>query len=225
MLLSRVFLVIFVGLVLGKEKDYYKILGLSKKASEKEIKSAYRKLALQWHPDRNPNNKEEAEEKFREIAQAYEVLSNTESRRQYDLGGGSKGFGGFGNGQRSDFTRSGNFRDANDIFKDFFGSSDPFANFDKLFEDMATGSMGGFNFGGGTFSFSTTTMTTGSDGTTTTKTVHRSTNSDGRTRHRASVEESRNGRTTRRLERDSHERRRNSNNQNNNRRRIHLDSL
>src|SRR5437588_9069919 len=64
-------------------KDYYKILGVSKDASEKEIRQAYRKLARKYHPDVNPNNKE-AESKFKEINEAYEVLSDAEKRKKYD---------------------------------------------------------------------------------------------------------------------------------------------
>ncbi|MBZ9787565.1 J domain-containing protein [Psychroflexus sp. CAK57W] len=63
--------------------DYYKILGLSKKATEKEIKAAYRKLARKYHPDLNPNN-QEAENKFKQVSEAYEVLSNPENRKKYD---------------------------------------------------------------------------------------------------------------------------------------------
>lgn len=65
-------------------KDYYKILGVEKTATEDEIKSAYRKLAMKWHPDRNPDNLEEAKNKFAEINEAYEVLSNPEKRQKYD---------------------------------------------------------------------------------------------------------------------------------------------
>ena len=65
-------------------KDYYKTLGVSKTATAKEIKSAYRKLARQWHPDVNPTRKKEAEEKFKEISEAYEVLGNTDKRKTYD---------------------------------------------------------------------------------------------------------------------------------------------
>jgi DnaJ-class molecular chaperone len=66
-------------------KDYYQILGVPKSAPEKDIKSAYRKLARKWHPDANPNNQKEAEEKFKEIQEAYEVLGDPEKRRKYDV--------------------------------------------------------------------------------------------------------------------------------------------
>ena len=66
-------------------KDYYASLGVSKKATEKDIKSAYRRLARKWHPDANPDKPKEAEEKFKEIAEAYEVLGDAEKRRKYDL--------------------------------------------------------------------------------------------------------------------------------------------
>ena len=66
-------------------KDYYAILGVSKNAPEKDIKSAYRKLARKWHPDANPKNPKEAEEKFKEISEAYEVLGDPEKRKKYDV--------------------------------------------------------------------------------------------------------------------------------------------
>lgn len=92
------------ALKLSKRKDWYKILGVSKFASVAEIKRAYKKLALQWHPDKNADNREEAENKFREIAAAYEVLGDEEKRVRYDRGedeegmgmGGGGGGGGFG---------------------------------------------------------------------------------------------------------------------------------
>jgi curved DNA-binding protein len=65
-------------------EDYYQILGIDKKASADEIKKAYRKLAIKWHPDKNPNNKAASEEKFKKISEAYAVLSDTEKRQQYD---------------------------------------------------------------------------------------------------------------------------------------------
>ena len=69
---------------MSTKRDYYEVLGVGKSADEKEIKKAYRKLAMQYHPDRNPDNKE-AEEKFKEINEAYEVLSDENKRRTYDV--------------------------------------------------------------------------------------------------------------------------------------------
>jgi DnaJ-class molecular chaperone len=66
-------------------KDYYQILGVPKNAAEKDIKSAYRKLARKWHPDANPNNQKEAEEKFKELQEAYEVLGDSDKRKKYDV--------------------------------------------------------------------------------------------------------------------------------------------
>src|ERR1700727_3911598 len=83
------------------KKDFYTVLGVSRSASADEIKKAYRKLAMQYHPDKNPNNKA-AEEKFREVSEAYEILENPKNRQAYDNfghafqqpagGGGNQGF-------------------------------------------------------------------------------------------------------------------------------------
>lgn len=86
-------------------KNYYEILGVDENATADEIKKKYRKLSIQFHPDRNPDNKE-AEEKFKEIAEAYETLSDEDKRKQYDIerkGGGFNPFGGFGGRDFSDF--------------------------------------------------------------------------------------------------------------------------
>ncbi len=109
----------------GDKRDYYEVLGLHRNASETEIKKAFRKLAIQHHPDKNPGDKE-AEEKFKELTEAYEVLSDPQKRAQYDqfghagLGGGAGGFysGGFGAGSP--------FGDIfSDIFGDIFGGGRP----------------------------------------------------------------------------------------------------
>jgi len=104
---------------LSAKKDYYELLGVSRNASEEEIKKAYRKLALQYHPDRNPGDKQ-SEEKFKEVSEAYQILSDTEKRAKYDqyghaaFGDGSPFPGGF------DFTAG--FEDVfGDIFGEFFG--------------------------------------------------------------------------------------------------------
>jgi len=92
---------------MSDQKDYYKTLGVDKKADAETIKKAYRKLALKWHPDRNlGKHSESSEKKFKEINQAYEVLSDPEKRRKYDAGG-------------FDINRA-NFMNAEDIFKRFF---------------------------------------------------------------------------------------------------------
>ncbi len=100
------------------KRDFYEILGVAKTATQDEIKAAYRKLAMKYHPDRNPDNKE-AEEKFKEAAEAYEVLSNAEKRKQYDQFGHAGTQGGFGGHQ--DMNMDDIFRNFEDIFGDIFG--------------------------------------------------------------------------------------------------------
>ncbi|KAJ7948363.1 DnaJ subfamily B member like [Quillaja saponaria] len=128
--------------------DYYKLLQVDKNAKDEDLKKAYRKLAMKWHPDKNPNNKKEAEAKFKQISEAYEVLSDPQKRAVYDQYGeeGLKGQvpppDAGGPGGASYFSTGGpttfrfNPRDADDIFSEFFGFSSPF------------GSMGGMGGGG-----------------------------------------------------------------------------
>lgn len=131
------------GFIMADSNDYYQVLGVTKTSSQDEIKKAYRKLALQYHPDRNKTK--EGEEKFKEVTKAYEVLSNEEKRKSYDqfghaafeqggAGGAGQGpFGGFGGqqgGQYGPFTYS---YSSNGQGGDFGGFSDPFDIFEQFF--------------------------------------------------------------------------------------------
>jgi molecular chaperone DnaJ len=113
---------------MSEKRDYYEVLGLSKNANEADIKKAYRKLAIKYHPDKNPDDAS-AEEKFKEAAAAYEVLSSSEKRAQYDRFGhaGMGGQGGFGGGMNMD---------------------DIFSQFGDIFGGSFGGGGGGGSFGG-----------------------------------------------------------------------------
>ena len=109
---------------MADKRDYYEVLGVSKNASEDDIKKAYRSLAKKYHPDLNPDDKE-AETKFKEVNEAYEILSDPDKKSKYDrfghagvdpsFGGGPGGFGGFGGFE------AGDFGDIGDIFSSIFG--------------------------------------------------------------------------------------------------------
>eukprot|EP00611_Tribonema_gayanum_P010442 TRINITY_DN2046_c0_g1_i1.p1 TRINITY_DN2046_c0_g1~~TRINITY_DN2046_c0_g1_i1.p1 ORF type:complete len:400 (-),score=92.01 TRINITY_DN2046_c0_g1_i1:231-1337(-) len=139
-------------------KDFYKVLDVSRDASEADIKKAYRKAALKWHPDKNPDNKEEAQTKFQEVGQAFEVLSDPEKRKLYDQfgeaainpgaadenGAPGAGFSGFGRGgdmggmpAGTHFTHS----DPSKIFEQFFGTADPGEAGSRGFDFMGMGGM------------------------------------------------------------------------------------
>ena len=130
-------------------KDYYETLGIAKTASADEIKKAYRKLAVKYHPDKNPGDKA-AEEKFKEVSKAYEVLSDDKKRKQYDQFGpdlfertGGQGYGappggGPGGFSSSNFNFSG-FSDPRDIFSQVFGGGGGGFSFDDLLGGMRNG--------------------------------------------------------------------------------------
>ncbi len=103
------------------KKDYYEVLGVSRNASSEEIKRAYRKLAIKYHPDKNLDNKKEAEEKFKEAAEAYEILSDSEKRQRYDKFGHSGVRGSSSPGGASGMNMEDIFTNFGDIFSDAFG--------------------------------------------------------------------------------------------------------
>ncbi|PKA54397.1 DnaJ protein like ANJ1 [Apostasia shenzhenica] len=144
--------------------DYYKILQVDKSAKDDDLKKAYRKLAMKWHPDKNPNNKKEAEAKFKQISEAYEVLSDPQKRAVYDQFGeeglkgqvpppGASGSGGssfFGGGDGPTTFRF-NPRSADDIFAEVFGFSSPFGGMGGGGGAGAAGMRSGLKFPGGMF--------------------------------------------------------------------------
>lgn len=120
--------------------NYYEVLGLHQNASQEDIKKAYRKLALKWHPDKNPYHKEEAEKKFKAVAEAYEVLSDPQKRSLYDRPVKEprhRGRGAAGGFTHSPFDFDFVFRSPEEIFREFFGGMDIFAHdfFDNQFDD------------------------------------------------------------------------------------------
>ncbi|XP_059667999.1 uncharacterized protein LOC132313303 [Cornus florida] len=127
--------------------DYYKVLQVDRSAKEDDLKKAYRKLAMKWHPDKNPNNKKEAEAKFKQISEAYDVLSDPQKRAVFDQYGeeglkgqvpppGAGGYAGASDGGGPTMFRF-NPRSADDIFSEFFGFPGPFGGMGGM------GDMGG----------------------------------------------------------------------------------
>ncbi|WOK92725.1 hypothetical protein Cni_G01416 [Canna indica] len=138
--------------------DYYNILKVNRNATDEDLKKSYRRLAMRWHPDKNPSNKNEAEAKFKQISEAYEVLSDPNKRAIYDQYGeeGLKGMPPPGSQSAASNGPSGpanfrfNPRDAEDIFAEIFGSSSPFG-FESMnraksmrFQKDGNGTFGGF---------------------------------------------------------------------------------
>ena len=133
---------------MSDKKDYYEVLGVKKEATPEEIRKAYKKLAIKWHPDKNPDNKEEAENKFKEISEAYSVLSDPEKKKEYD-NRDKMNFQGF---DFNDFDPFSQFKDFfsehgtgfDDDFGDFgfktnfdnFGMGNPHKNIEKHFKEM-----------------------------------------------------------------------------------------
>ena len=121
---------------MDNKRDYYEVLGVAKTATADELKKAYRKLALKYHPDKNPGDKA-AEEKFKEAAEAYDVLSDTEKRAKYDQWGHNMGASGFGGGGGGGFHASG------------MSMEDIFSQFGDIFGGGSFGGFGGFGSAAG----------------------------------------------------------------------------
>lgn len=148
------------------KRDYYEVLGIDKKADEKEIKKAYRKLAKKYHPDTNPGDKE-AEQKFKEVTEAYNVLSDTEKKKLYDQfgfaafdetggarAGGAAGSGFYGNAGGSGGFGTGSFRDADGTYHEFHFDGGDMGDMGDIFGGMfgnmfQGGAKGGFRGGFG----------------------------------------------------------------------------
>ena len=127
--------------------DYYSTLEVPRNASASDIKKAYRKLALKWHPDKNPNCQDEATKRFKELSEAYEVLSDENKRGIYDKYG-KEGLAPAANSSTGGRRRP---RDPFDIFKEFFGGNEPFDEMfhNEPFDPFADMMMGGMMNGGG----------------------------------------------------------------------------
>ena len=180
---------------MSTKKDYYEVLGVPKDASDDVIRKAYKKLAIKWHPDKHVDDKKEAEEKFKEISEAYSVLSDPKKKREYDTGGIDFDFGDFdnfdpfamfesffGRGKHGGFGNFGfsGFDDDDDFFgKDFGMGGNKFGGFKMGFDDddFGFGNFGsGFAQGQGTSVKKTTQIINGKKITKTETTTY---DSDG----------------------------------------------
>ena len=124
---------------MSDQPDYYKILNVSPEATEDQIRKSYKKLAIKWHPDKNPDNRKEAEEKFKQISEAYSVLGDKDKRREYDA---------YKNGMNFDFDFDfGKNFNPFDMFKHAFGGKNPFEDIEKHFGMGGFGDFGKFGFG------------------------------------------------------------------------------
>ncbi|KAI8325685.1 DnaJ-domain-containing protein [Martensiomyces pterosporus] len=139
---------------MASDQKYYDLLGIGPNATPDEIKKAYRRLSLKWHPDKNPNCREEAEHRFKELAEAYSVLSDPETRQRYDkygVDGLKRGFQPPPDASHSYYSeqRQGGeyggfrFRTADEIFREFFGGRDPFEFVFGMHSGMGSGPMFG----------------------------------------------------------------------------------
>ena len=133
-------------------RNYYEVLGVAETANAAEIKKAYRKLAIQYHPDKNPHNKKEAEAKFKEVSEAYYVLSDADRRAKYDQ---ARRFGGSGAGGPGNFAGAQGF-DFSEFLNSFQGGggrktsrSSQYSGFEDIFGDLFGTSARGGNVGGG----------------------------------------------------------------------------
>lgn len=164
------------------KEDLYKVLGVSEDTSEEDIKKAYKKLAIKWHPDKNKDNKEEAERRFKEISHAYSIIGDKDKKREYDQmrkggfssGGGTGNFRGF-----QDFFHDEKGYDFYDkMFKNFFKSD--FGDFGSAFDDNDNFFSSNFSSSAGGMGTSTRTVTTIINGKKVTKTEKTYTDKDGK---------------------------------------------
>lgn len=187
---------------MSNQEDLYKILEVSENASDEEIKKSYKRLAVKWHPDKNQDNREVAEKKFKEISHAFSVLKDKQQKQEYDMmrkGGYSMGGGKGHNFHDFDFrSHDMGFDFYDNMFKDFFKSSGfgDFSGFDRD-DDGFFSSNFSSNFGG-VGSTSTKTMTTIINGKKVTKTEKTFIDKDGK-KVTEVIESDGNGNTTKKM--------------------------